>query len=246
MKTATEPAGAPGRARPAGWPRAVLFDLDGTLVHTGPDIAAAVNRMLADMGRGSYPLARILDWVGEGAPRLVERALAEGRSGRPPAADLEQGLALFYDYYAAGICVRSEPYPGARRILEALRSTGILTGCVTNKPARLSRSLLETLGLASMFDVVVGGDTLAFKKPRPEPILHACRLLGVLPAEAVYVGDSMTDCRAAQAAGTPMVAVTYGYNGGADLTRASCAAIIDGLEALPEALSGAATILTRQ
>lgn len=236
MKASYEPSAAGAPERAGGWPRAVLFDLDGTLVNTGPDIAAAVNRMLGAMSRPAYPVERILDWVGEGAARLVQRALVGGRDEQPPDNELERGLALFYEHYAAGICVRSEPYPHARRLLAALRASAIRVACVTNKPERLTRSLLETLELAPMFDVIVGGDTLEFRKPHPEPILYACRRLDLHPEDAVYVGDSMTDCRAAGAAGITMVAVTYGYNRGADLTKASCAAMIDGLDELPETL----------
>jgi len=228
-----------GAAAPA--PRAVLFDLDGTLVDTGPDIAAAVNRMLVELGRAPEPLQRILGWVGDGSPRLVQRALAGGDEPRPPAAEAEHALALFLDHYRAGICQRSEPYPGARQVLEGLRQSGIRSGVVTNKPEQLSRELLDALGLARLLDVIVGGDTLAVKKPDPGPIRHACRVLGLEPTQVVYVGDSMTDCRAAQAAGMAMVAVSYGYNRGADLTKAPCAAMIDSLEELPALLAGTTT-----
>ncbi|HSH44016.1 MAG TPA: phosphoglycolate phosphatase [Arenicellales bacterium] len=221
--------------------RAVLFDLDGTLVDTGPDIAAAVNRMLVDLGRAPEPLQRILEWVGDGSPHLVQRALVGGAERQPPAAETEHALALFLDHYRAGICDRSEPYPGARQVLERLRASGVRVGIVTNKPEQLSRRLLDALGLVRIFDVIVGGDTLAMKKPDPEPIRHACRVLGLGPEQVVYVGDSMIDCRAAQAAGVAMVAVSYGYNRGADLTKAPCAAIISGLEELPAILAGATT-----
>ncbi len=239
MKAFPGPSAVPERDVSGSWPRAVLFDLDGTLVDTGPDIAAAVNGMLADMGRHPYTVEQVLEWVGEGAPRLVERALAGHLDGRPPAVEAERGLALFHEHYAADVCVHSEPYPHARQVLESLRAEGVRTGCVTNKPEQLSRSLLEVLGMASMFDVIVGGDTLAFRKPSPEPIHHACRVLGLRPEDTAYVGDSITDCRAADAAGVAMIAVTYGYNRGADLTKSTCAAMIDSLGALPEALMNA-------
>lgn len=235
MNSVPGPAGSP-ETRTRVPPRAVLFDLDGTLVDTGPDIAAAINKMLADMGRGPHPVGRILDWVGEGAARLVQRALVGGMEGVPHSDDFERGLALFYRHYTAGICVLSELYPHVPRVLEMLRLSGVRIGCVTNKPEQLTRSLLDALTLTPVFDVIVGGDTLEFKKPRPEPIQHACRQLDLAPEDAVYVGDSLTDCRAANAAGIPMVAVTYGYHRDADLTKAPCAAMIDSLEALPEML----------
>lgn len=233
MKSPAESASPGVRHR---WPGAVLFDLDGTLVDSAPDIAAAINKMLSDMGRSRYPVTQVLQWVGDGAPRLVKRALTGSLDGEPPARDFERGKALFLEHYAASVCERSTPYPHARRLLENLKAEGVRIGCVTNKPEQLSRLLLEALDLWPLIDVLIGGDTLDVKKPDPEPLYHACRELGVAVADTVYVGDSMTDCDAAAAAGVPMVAVTYGYHRGADLTRAPNAAIIDSLAALPEAL----------
>lgn len=235
MRDSVEPAAIRNR-REGIWPKAVLFDLDGTLVDTAPDIAVAVNRMLVDMGRTGYPLERILQWVGNGAPRLVKRALTGSLEADPPAAEFERGHALFLEHYAAGICEQSTPYPHARRLLADLRACGIRTGCVTNKPERLSRLLFDALSLSSLLDVLVGGDSLGVKKPDPEPLRHACRQLDVEVADTVYVGDSLTDCEATVAAGMTMVAVTYGYHRGADLTQAPNAAIIDSLDALPETL----------
>lgn len=222
--------------RDAAAPRAVLFDLDGTLVDTGPDIAVAVNSMLADLGRPTHGRERIMEWVGEGAARLVQRAVAGDVDGQPPAADAERGLALFYEHYAARVCVDSRPYPHAQTVLEALRRQGTRLACVTNKPEHHTRLLLDALSLAYAFDVIVGGDSLSRRKPDPEPVRYACRALNVVESNAVYVGDSMTDCRAAAAAGVPMVLVSYGYNRGADLTQAASAAIIDSLGDLPETL----------
>lgn len=224
------------QGRDTAVPRAVLFDLDGTLVDTGSDIAAAVNNMLTEMGRPTHGREQIMEWVGEGAARLVQRALAGDVDGQVPAEDAERGLALFYQHYAARVCVESRPYPHAHTVLAALRRQGARLGCVTNKPEHHTRLLLDALSLACAFDVIVGGDTLARRKPDPEPVRFACRALNVIEENAVYVGDSMTDCRAAAAAGVNMILVSYGYNRGADLTRASSAAIIDSLSDLPETL----------
>jgi len=226
----------PSPGRDAAAPRAVLFDLDGTLVDTGPDIAVAVNSMLEDMGRPTHDRGRIMGWIGEGAVRLVQRALAGGVEGQAPAQETERGLSLFYDYYAARVCVDSRPYSHVEPVLAALRRQGVRLACVTNKPVRHTRLLLDALSLAYAFDVVVGGDTLAQRKPDPEPLRFACRRLAVDESNAVYVGDSMTDCRAAAGAGMAMVLVSYGYNRGADLTRLPCAAIIHSLGELPETL----------
>jgi len=219
------------------WPRAVLFDLDGTLVDTGPDIAVAINRMLAEMGREVYPEQRILNWVGDGARRLVKRALVGSMEGEPPEDEFQQGYALFYEHYAEAICVYSKPYPHAEDVLNTLAQRGILLACVTNKPVRHTRLLLEALSLERAFQFVVGGDTLQSRKPDPGPLRHACQSLQVAESDTVYVGDSMTDCRAAESADMPMVAVSYGYHGTTDLTQAPCAAIIDSLDELPETLN---------
>lgn len=236
MTPPSSPAPASGVGR--RWPRAALFDLDGTLVDTAPDIAAAVNRMLAELDRPQHTADRILNWIGEGSPRLVRRALTGGNEEKElPESEIERGLSLFLEHYASGICDRSVVYPDAGRVLHGLREAGVGTACVTNKPEHMSRLLIDALRLTSMFDVIVGGDTLQFRKPRPEPIHYACHRLGVEAADAVYVGDSMTDCLAADAAGVAMVAVTYGYNHGADLTSAPCKAIIDGLDELPAVLT---------
>lgn len=236
MKAAADAPAAAGRVLPGERPRAVLFDLDGTLVDSGPDIAAAINAMLADLGRAPYPVERILEWVGDGAPQLVARTLTDSLAATPSAAQTAHGFARFQAHYAAAVCVHSRPYPLVRELLEALQSAGIARACVTNKPEHLSHALLAALDLAPLFDVVVGGDTLARRKPHPEPIEHACRSLHVAVTEAVYVGDSLTDCRAAAAAGVPMIAVSYGYHQGADLTAASAAVIIDSFAALPALL----------
>lgn len=234
MKDVSAPGPYSQDCAAGGWPRAVLFDLDGTLVDTGPDISAAINRMLADMGREHHPSGRIMQWVGEGGGYLVRRALAGGIEGEDnvPERDFERGFDLFQRHYSQGICDRSRLYPNARRILGLLRESRVGVGCVTNKPERLARSLFDALHLTDSFEVIVGGDTLETRKPRPEPIYHACRHLRVSPEEAVYVGDSVTDCRAAEAAGMGMVAVSYGYNRGLDLTKEPCMAIIDDLDEL--------------
>lgn len=195
--------------------KAALFDLDGTLVHTAPDLAAAMNHVLAARGRPQLPLEMVEHMVGNGARVLLARGLF-GPGAEPPEndPDFEGGVRLFLDFYEENIHAHSHPYPGVEETLEALAAKGIRLAVVTNKPEDLSVKLLEGLGLSRHFEAVVGsvrGGDLKMK-PHPDPILHACRLLDVTPAEAVMVGDSDNDVFSAQAAGTPVAAVPYGYN----------------------------------
>ena len=216
--------------------RAVIIDLDGTLIDTAPDLARAVNYMLVELGMTPYPEPRISSWIGNGAARLVQRALTGSRDGSPDAALYERGHQLFHDHYLAGVCEHSQPYPDVVEALKELRRRGFGLACVTNKPERFTRPLLEELELLEYFDHVVAGDTLAAKKPNPLPLEHVCRQYLIEPRQAVVVGDSVVDIEAAQAAGMPVICVSYGYNQGADLTKYQPDAIIDSFRELSSLL----------
>lgn len=208
--------------------RAVLFDLDGTLLDTAPDLAAAANRMLAEIGRPALPEAQVRDYIGKGVANLVARSL-EATGG----ADERQGaeaMAVFERHYLAGIADRSVPYEGVETGLAALAKAGIAMGCVTNKAARFTEPLLERTGLRSYFEVVVSGDTVARKKPHPDPVLHAAAALGVAPAETLFVGDSLNDVQSARAAGCPVVVLPYGYREGLPLEALGADAVIPTVE----------------
>jgi phosphoglycolate phosphatase len=186
--------------------RAVLVDLDGTLLDTAPDLAAAANHMLARLGRPPQATHAIASYIGKGVPVLVRRALAEDQG------PYEQALALFERYYAEFSGRESVAYPGAREGIERMRSLGLRLACVTNKPERFTRDLLERTGFA--FDTFVCGDHVARKKPAPDAVLLACERLGVQPREALFIGDSQNDVDAARAAGCAVWCVPYGYNEG--------------------------------
>lgn len=195
--------------------RSATIDLDGTLVDTLDDLVAACNAMLVDLGRPPRDLQTIRSYVGRGMRVLVERCLdGEGRTAAPV---LDAGVEAFRRRYAEVNGRQALVYPGVREGLEALRDGGLTLACVTNKPAEFTEPLLARVGLAGYFSLAVSGDTLAYRKPRPEPILHACMRLGSTPSANVHIGDSAHDCEAAAAAGCLALLVPYGYGDGVDI-----------------------------
>jgi phosphoglycolate phosphatase len=196
--------------------RAVLIDLDGTLLETGPDIVAAANRMLAELGRPALAESRASEFIGKGVANLVTRCLQESQLPADAQA-LAVALAIFERHYLAGVADRTRPYPGVIEGLERFARMGMPLGCVTNKAAMFTLPLLERTRLAGYFRVVVSGDTVEHKKPHPQPLLHAAAALGVAPADLLLIGDSANDVRAARAAGCPVFVVPYGYREGMSL-----------------------------
>lgn len=207
--------------------RAVLFDLDGTLVDSAPDIAAAADRALVDCGVEARGVERIRGYIGGGAEKLIHRCLTERMDGRAEPALFEAAYDAFFRHYAAELTTHTRPYPGVVDTLEALRARGYALGCVTNKPGRFTGPLLEALALAPYFEVTVAGDTLAVKKPDPAPLLHALSALGVATPHATMVGDSLADLNAARAAGMRVLCVSYGYSPNARLADHAPDALVD-------------------
>ena len=221
--------------------RAVLVDLDGTLVDTAPDIVEAVNRMLLDSGARPLPFDTIRSFIGNGVPTLVRRVLQTSR-----AASLDEALALarFHRHYRDTNGRFGQVFPGVREGLQDLREAGWRLGCVTNKPQAPTAALLDIHALAPWFDVVVAGDSLAQMKPDPEPLLHACRALHASPTRCVLVGDSAVDVAAARAAQMPVLIVRYGYPGAGGHDTMQCDGFIDSLEDLPAVLDKPAAALS--
>lgn len=211
--------------------RAWLFDLDGTLVDTAPDLHAALQDTLAAFGHPGTALDLVRAFVGHGARRTIERAL-DHHGVTMDDAGLDARLAHFLAYYGEHIADSSQLFPGVAATLEQLASEGRPVACVTNKTEALSRSLLETIGLGAHFEVVIGGDSLAERKPHPLPLQEACRQLGAEPGEALMLGDSITDVDAARAAGIPVVCVRYGYHGEHAPDALGADALVDTLEEL--------------
>ena len=187
---------------------AVIFDLDGTLIDSAPDMRHALNRLLAREERTKLSIDQVIAMIGEGSARLVERAfLATG----PAPADLPALTQGFLDFYQTGEDISTVVYPGVRPALCALSEAGLKLGLCTNKPQTPALDLLASLDLASFFLVVVGGDPGRPRKPDPAPLLAVLERLGVAPEHAVMVGDSANDINCARAAGLRSIAVTFGY-----------------------------------
>ena len=192
---------------------AYLFDLDGTLVDTAPDLMAGLNACLAEHGYAEVDEELTRRWVGHGAAKMIEQALVHQGSDEPPAHLAKSMFDRFLDHYTLHIADESTPYPGVREALESLGQHAGL-GVVTNKVSRLTTALLDALDLARCFEVVVCSDTVGVFKPAADPALHACASLGVDPARTLFIGDSATDVQCARAAGCDVVCVPYGYSGG--------------------------------
>jgi phosphoglycolate phosphatase len=210
--------------------KAVMIDLDGTLVDSIPDLAAAANMMLAELGRPALDVERIRTFVGKGIPRLVERTLCDGIDATPEPALMARALPVFERCYADVNGRHTTIYPGVKSGLAAFEQQGLPLACVTNKSMRFTQPLLEMVGLAGHFRKVVAGDTLARKKPDPAPLLYACEAFRIAPDDMLMIGDSVNDTEAARAAGCPVFCVTYGYNEGRDVHTLDSDAVIGSLQ----------------
>lgn len=212
-------------------PQLVLFDLDGTLVDSVPDLAQAVDKMLCALDRPVAGLEKVRTWVGNGAAMLVKRALADDlHPSDEEDHQYRRAYNLFLNYYAQATADQSELYPGVRECLETLAVSGVRMGLVTNKPMQFTRSMLEGLQLDSYFEVVFGGDSFPEKKPHPRPLREAMVACGVEPDVTLMVGDSVSDVRAARAAGCPVVCVPYGYNHGSPISESLPDLIVETLD----------------
>jgi phosphoglycolate phosphatase len=194
------------RMQQSGFPQAVLFDLDGTLVDSAPDFIAVINRMRADRGRGAMGLADLRPVVSKGARAMLGAGFPD-----VPASEREAWVQEFLDLYERELGLHGAPFEGVEAMLAALEAHGTAWGIVTNKPEYLARKLMPLLSWESRCRVLIGGDTLPVRKPDPLPLLHAARTLGVDPGECMYVGDDERDIIAARAAGMPSVVALWGY-----------------------------------
>jgi phosphoglycolate phosphatase len=204
--------------------KAVMLDLDGTLIHTAPEIAKAANEMLAALNKPTLPQSQIQGFIGEGALTLIKRCLTHTLNMEPDQALLAQAQPLFFEAYAKYVA-HSQPYPSVVASLQAIKATGAKLACITNKPAAFTLPLLAESGLSTYFDLVVSGDTLPKKKPDPDQIFHICHQFNVPVVQSVLIGDSKTDIEAARNAGCYVFTVPYGYNQGYQMDSAGDAHI---------------------
>lgn len=217
-------------------PRMILVDLDGTLVDTAPDLAYSVDLMMQHLGLPARGETAVREWIGNGVPRLIRRALVGAYEGEPDEELYNKAYPVFQELYEKNVCVHSRLYPGARQGLEYLKLAGYRLGCVTNKPARYTEPLLKALGVDHYFELIVSGDTLAKKKPDPAPLIYAADQLSTPRQLSLIVGDSINDVEAGRSAGFQVVCVNYGYNHGKDIREAHPDAVIDSLAQLEELL----------
>ena len=221
-------------------PQMVLIDLDGTLIDSVPDLAYCVDALMVELGLPARGEPKVRRWVGNGIERLVKRALIDRLDGEPDQLLLDKALPIYLQLYKDNLSKRSRLYPGVKEGLQFLHGAGYKLGCITNKAAAFTEPLLKDLGIYDYFRIVVSGDTLPVKKPDPLPLLHAAQFFKVEPAQALMVGDSISDVKAARAAGFQVVCVSYGYNHGQDIRDARPDAVIDSMAELSVLLSRAA------
>lgn len=237
----TDP-GRGGLRLPPGPIDAVCIDLDGTLLHTVPDLAAAANAMLLDIDHDVLPDSVIASYVGQGADVLIRKAIA---GSRPRTVSVRtDGQALFeaarrhfHARYETLNGSQSSLFEGVVEGLASLREQGLKLACVTNKPTPFIAPLLERFGLAGYFDFAIGGDTMSRRKPDPDQLLEACRRWALAPARVVAVGDSVNDAQAGRAAGMHVYLVPYGYSGGEPVDRLESDGIVSSLLALARAIA---------
>lgn len=199
--------------------RVLLFDLDGTLVDSAPDLAAAVNQTLVHLGREAFPEATVRNWVGNGALPLISRGLSGAKEidATLPQDLVDQALAAFLEFYADNVCDKSVLYPEVKETLLELKQRGYRLAIITNKPEKFIEPMLEGLGLSGVFEFCLGGDSLPERKPNPLPLFTACAMMNAEIADCVMIGDSKNDILAAKAAKMDSIGVSYGYNYDEDL-----------------------------
>ena len=215
--------------------KAVLFDLDGTLVDSIPDLAEAATRMMAELGLPPRSRDEITRFVGKGLAELVRRCIS---GAQPPSAEeLATALEVFKRHYAATNGSRSTVYDGVAETLAVLRARGLPLAVVTNKAHDFTVPLLAAMELEGYFAAVISGDTTAHKKPHPAPLREACARLGVAPEAALMIGDSANDSLAARAAGMAVLLVDYGYSEGLPVDTIECDGLLSSVRQLPDWLA---------
>ncbi|HEX5054907.1 MAG TPA: phosphoglycolate phosphatase [Gammaproteobacteria bacterium] len=210
-------------------PELIVFDLDGTLVDSAPDLAYCIDATLESLGLPPCGHEQVRRYLGNGAERFVKRALTGEMWQEPEPALYEAALARFLNLYGESNGNHTNVYPGVHEALRRLQSVGISLCVLTNKKRLFTEPLLKAKGLQDFFGFCICGDDLATQKPDPGPLLHAMRRFEVSPSATWMIGDSATDVATARAAGVKILAVSYGYNHGRDIREAKPDGIVDSL-----------------
>ncbi|UCB32528.1 phosphoglycolate phosphatase [Duffyella gerundensis] len=216
--------------------RALAFDLDGTLIDSAPGLAAAIDRTLEALSLRPAGVERVSTWIGNGADVMMERALTWSLERAPQPEEQRDARALFDTFYAQTVEAGSTLFPQVVDTLEKLRQHQLPMAIVTNKPTPFVAPLLESLGIADYFDLIIGGDDVVVKKPHPAAIFLVLGKFGLIPGELLFVGDSRNDILAAQGAGCPCVGMTFGYNYGEPIASSNPDLILDNFNELLPAI----------
>ncbi|AIY39933.1 Phosphoglycolate phosphatase [Collimonas arenae] len=217
--------------------KAVIIDLDGTMLDTAPDFHAAVNRMRAEFDLAPLSQQTIVDFVGKGSENLIRKVLSVDYPPAKAEQHFEAALDSYQRHYAVINGNFASVYPGVLEGLETMRKQGLRLACVTNKPLVFAEALLEKVGLRDYFEVVYGGDSFPKKKPDPMPLLAVCADFKLQPSQVLAIGDSSNDAQAARAAGCPVFNVPYGYNHGESIQDVDSDGIVTSLLVAAQNLS---------
>ena len=217
-------------------PKLIMIDVDGTLVDSVPDLAYCIDEMMQKLGLQKWGEVKVRHWVGNGIPKLVERALSGDLEGQPIKEVFDIAYPIFLDLYEDNTAERSYLYDGVREGLDYLKSQGYQLGCVTNKSEQFTQPLLKVLGIFNDFKIIISGDTLAKRKPDPMPLLYCAEYFNLKPEECLMLGDSVSDVKAARAAGFDIICMSYGYNHGNDIADENPDLVIDSMSQLSDHL----------
>jgi len=213
-----------------------MIDVDGTLVDSVPDLAYCVDQMMLSLDMPVRGEETVRHWVGNGVPRLVERALTGELDGSPSKEAFDKAYPIFLDLYAQNSSVRSTLYEGVMEGLDYLKSKDYLLGCVIKKAEQFTLPLLQSLGIIDYFGIVISGDTLEKKKPDPLPLIHGANFFNIKPNECLMLGDSVSDVKAARAASFQIICMSYGYNHGNNIADENPDLVIDSMAQLRDYL----------
>ena len=217
-------------------PKLIMIDVDGTLVDSVPDLAYCIDEMMQKLSLQKWGETKVRHWVGNGVPKLVERALTGELEGRPIKEVFDTAYPIFLDLYEDNSAERSYLYDGVREGLDYLKSQRYQLGCVTNKSEQFTHPLLKVLCIFNDFKIIISGDTLAKRKPDPMPLLYCAEHFNLKPEECLMLGDSVSDVKAARAAGFDIICMSYGYNHGNDIADENPDLVIDSMSQLSDHL----------